>query len=152
MRSEFDRDLEAVRRECGLDRETLLSVVAALSDADLDRARRGGWTVRRVLEHVIQSEWLYITLVNHLRGQQTANTPRKAGPPESVAEASREIEVSRQALLAAIEGVDEETFYQLERVGHEEYSVLSVLENVALHDREHAAQVEAIMELVDTHP
>ena len=152
MRSEFDRDLEAVRRECGLDRETLLSVVAALSDADLDRARRGGWTVRRVLEHVIRSEWLYITLVNHLRGQQPANTPMEAGPPESVAEASRDLEASRQALLAAIEGVDEETFYQLERVGHEEYSVISVLENVALHDREHAAQVEAIMELVDTHP
>lgn len=152
MRSEFDRDLEAALRECGLDRETLLSVVVALSDADLDRARRGGWTVRRVLEHVIRSEWLYITLVNHLRGQQPANTPMEAGPPESVAEASRDLEASRQALLAAIEGVDEETFYQLGRVGHEEYSVISVLENVALHDREHAAQVEAIMELVDTHP
>ncbi len=149
MSSEFDRDLGAARKDCDRDRGTLLSVVAALRDPDLDRARRGGWTVRRVLEHVIQSEWLYITLVNHLRGQQTANTPMEAGPPESVAEASREIDVSRQALLAAIEGVDEETFYQLERVGHEEYSILSLLENVALHDREHAAQVEAIVGLVD---
>ena len=149
MSSEFDRDLGAARKECDRDRRTLLSVVGALRDPDLDRARRGGWTVQRVLEHVIQSEWLYVGLVHHLRGQQTAETPMEAGAPASVADSSRDLEVSRQALLAAIEGVDEETFYQLRRVGHEEYSVLSVLENVALHDREHAAQVEAIVGLVD---
>ncbi len=149
MSSEFDRDLGAARNECDRDRRTLLSVVGALRDADLDRARRGGWTVRRVLEHVIQSEWLYVGLVHHLRGRQTEQTPMEAGAPASVAVSSRDLKVSRQALLAAIDGVVEDTFYQLQRVGHEEYSVLSVLENVALHDREHAAQVEAIVGLVD---
>jgi hypothetical protein len=30
------------------------------------------------------------------------------------------------------------------RIGHEEYSVLSVLENAASHDREHARQIRSI--------
>jgi hypothetical protein len=30
-------------------------------------------------------------------------------------------------------------------VGHEEYSILSVLENVSNHDREHAEQVKTIL-------
>ncbi len=149
MSSEFDRDLGSARKECDRDRRTLLSVVGALRDPDLDRARRGGWTVQRVLEHVIQSEWLYVGLVHHLRGHNTEKTPLEAGPPASVAASRRDLEESRQALLAAIDGVVEDTFYQLQRVGHEEYSVLSVLENVALHDREHAAQLEAIVGLVD---
>ena len=34
-----------------------------------------------------------------------------------------------------------EKFYELRKVGHEEYSVLSILENVANHDREHAEQI-----------
>ena len=75
-----------------------------------------------------------------------------AGPPASVANSRRDLAASRKALLAAIDGVDEETFYQLRRVGHEEYSVLSVLENVALHDREHSAQVDSIVGSVDTAP
>ena len=150
MSSEFDRDLGVARKECDRDRRALLNVVGALRDPDLDRARRGGWTVQRVLEHVIQSEWLYVSLVHHLRGQQTAETPMEAGAPASVADSSRDLKVSRQALLAAIEGVGEGTFYELRGIGHEEFSVLSVLENVALHDREHAAQVASIVGLVDT--
>ena len=39
-----------------------------------------------------------------------------------------------------------ETFYELKRVGHEEYSVVSLLENVASHDQEHAAQIQAIID------
>jgi hypothetical protein len=38
-----------------------------------------------------------------------------------------------------------EKFYEVKPVGHEEYSVLSVLENVAHHDREHADQIRAIL-------
>jgi hypothetical protein len=41
--------------------------------------------------------------------------------------------------------VDEDHFYALRTVSHEEYSILSLLENVANHDREHAAQVEATL-------
>jgi hypothetical protein len=53
------------------------------------------------------------------------------------------LDASRTALLQAIEGVSEGAFYELKRFGHEEYSVLSVLENAAAHDHEHAAQVRA---------
>jgi hypothetical protein len=55
------------------------------------------------------------------------------------------LDSSRSALLSALDGVDEERFYQLRHMGHEEYSVLSVLENAAAHDREHAGQTRAIV-------
>ena len=59
---------------------------------------------------------------------------------------------ARKELLRALEGLDidpraYETLYELNRVGHEENIVLSVLENVANHDREHAAQIRAIIEV-----
>ena len=63
----------------------------------------------------------------------------------AVADAGRRLDASRRALLAALDGVDEESFYRLRVVGHEEYSVLSVLENAANHDREHGEQVRATL-------
>jgi hypothetical protein len=56
----------------------------------------------------------------------------------------------RSALLTEIEGIDEDTFYTLKRLLNEEghgqtYSVLSVLENIARHDREHASQIREIL-------
>ena len=145
MSAEFDRDLQRARDDIAAGREQLLEVVNALSDDDLDRVRRGGWSVRRVLEHVIESEWLYTRLATHLRDlPQPDETPSTKAP--SVAEATRAMGAAREALLAAVAGVDEETFYRLGAVGHEEYSVLSLLENVALHDREHAPQVQEILQ------
>ena len=57
---------------------------------------------------------------------------------------------TRKALLNALEELEmdpmsSEKFYELRKVGHEEYSVLSVLENVANHDREHAEQIRNIL-------
>lgn len=144
MTAEFDRDLEGMRSELDAAREELSGVVAALGDADLGRERRGGWTVRRVLEHVIQSEWLYARLVNHLRDLPVPGD-EVSGAPASVADATHRLEASRGALLAALDGVDEEAFYRLRTMGHEEYSILSVLENVTNHDREHAEQVKTIL-------
>ena len=46
-----------------------------------------------------------------------------------------------QLLDLKIDGIDEETFYRLGNLGYEEYSVLSMLENEANHEREHAAQI-----------
>ena len=145
MTAGFDRDLTAAREELEGARHELLGVVSALNDADLDRARRGGWTARRVLEHVIQSEWLYARLVAHLR-ELLVPGDVVSGAPSSAADALQRLDASRRALLAALDGVDEESFYALRVVGHEEYSILSVLENAAHHDREHAAQVRAIVE------
>lgn len=152
MSEEFHRDLAAARDSLTSAREGLLAVVSALAEDDLRRARRGGWSVRKVLEHVIHSEWLYTRLATHLRGSPpaeggTANTIQEPEPTAfaSVAEAVRQLDAVRAALLAAIDGVDEESFYQLQTVGHEEYSVLSLLENVALHDREHGPQVQEVL-------
>ncbi len=145
MTGGFERDLAAARSELDAARQELLGVAEALSDADLDRARRGGWTVRRVLEHVIQSEWLYARLVAHLRELLGAPGETRSGAPASATDALQRLDASRRALLAALEGVDEESFYRLRTVGHEEYSVFSVLENAAHHDREHAEQVRAVL-------
>ncbi len=173
MSDEFNRDLAAARDGLASAREGLLAVVAALAEDDLERARRGGWSIRKVLEHVIHSEWLYSRLATHLRGdsppeggtqtETEGDSPPEGGtqtktegdsPPEgdlppvafaSVAEAVRQLDAVRAVLLAAIDGIDEESFYRLQTVGHEEYSVLSLLENVALHDREHGPQVQEIL-------
>ena len=144
MSDEFDRDLATARDSLASAREGLLAVVSALAEDDLTRARRGGWSVRKVLEHVIHSEWLYSRLATHLRGDAPPEEPDPTAFA-SVAEAAEQLDAVRAALLAAIDGVDEESFYRLQTVGHEEYSVLSLLENVALHDREHAPQVQEIL-------
>ena len=145
MSAEFDRDLQRARAAMRTGRGALVEGGSAGREDDLDRVRRGGWSGGRVLEHVIESEWLYTRLATHLRDlPQPDETPSTEAP--SVAEATRAMGAAREALLAAVAGVDEETFYRLGAVGHEEYSVLSLLENVALHDREHAPQVQEILQ------
>ena len=144
MQTEFEQEQTAAREQLEAAREELLAVVRAISDADLARSRRGGWAVERVLEHVIQSEWLYASLVAHLRDRPSPGDVVK-GLPTSVADAVDRLAASHRALLAALDGVDEASFYRLRSVGHEEYSILSVLENGTNHDREHAGQVQAIL-------
>ena len=55
------------------------------------------------------------------------------------------LDSSRAALLRTIDGVDEDSFYRLERLGREEYSILSARENVAHHDHEHIGQISATL-------
>ena len=145
MTSQFEQDLNAARAALEDSRTRLLAVARPLSDADLDRLRRGGWPVRRVLEHVVHSERLYAGLVSHLRGLPL-EAQESAEPGRSSAGFLDALAVSRRLLLSALEGVQEEHFYELRTVGHEEYSILSVLENVASHDREHASQITAILQ------
>ena len=144
MTSEFDHDLQSSRTDLDAARAELLAVVNTLQDDDLERGRRGGWTVRRVLEHVIWSEWMYSRIVTHLRGGQPPGDPVDA-TPSSPADAVERLAGSHEALLAAVEGVDEETFYRLAKIGQEEYSVISLLENEINHEREHAEQVRALV-------
>jgi uncharacterized protein (TIGR03083 family) len=143
MTSDFDRDLQACHDGLAAARDELLAVVSGLSDADLEKGRRGGWTVRRVLEHVIWSEWMYSRVVTHLRGGQPAGGDVDA-TPSSAADAATRLEASRRALVDAVDGVDEESFYRLGKLGQEEYSVLSLLENEINHEREHAEQIRVI--------
>ena len=144
MSEEFERDLGHCKGELDAAREELLGVVTTLKDDHLDKGRRGGWAVRRVLEHVIWSEWLYSRLITHLRGQ-TAEGEIPPCAPSSAADSVQRLEGSRQALVDSFVDVDEESFYHLGTIGHEEYSILSILENEINHEREHAEQVQAIV-------
>jgi uncharacterized damage-inducible protein DinB len=144
MTSEFEQDLQRVRDDLAAARAELLAAVTSLSDADLEKARRGGWTVRRVLEHVVWSETMYSRLLQHLRGQQPASDAVEA-TPASVADAVDRLGASHAAFVEGFDGVDEESFYRLATVGHEEYSILSMIENESMHEREHATQVQWIL-------
>lgn len=155
MATTLETDLIGARQELAAAREELLETLTASGDAALDRARRGGWTVRRVLQHLIEAEWFYGQAVCQLRGLAPppasatgSHRPDQAaaeqGPAVSRSDALRRLSESRQRLLAALDGIDEACFYHVGSVGHEEYSVLSVLENVASHDREHARQIRSI--------
>jgi len=144
MAPTFEADLAAALRELAAARHELRRAIESLSDAALDRARRGGWSVRRVLQHIIESELYYAHHAARLRGLPAAALEEER-PSSSVPEALRRLGASREALLAAVAGVDEASFYRLAPVGHAEYSLLSLLENVANHDREHAQQIQSTL-------
>ena len=139
---EFERDLAGNMTAIDVARASLVQRVRQLSDDDLGRTRRGGWSVREVLRHVIESEISYTKVLAFLRG---APIDIAAAGPDDVATASGAVgalERYRAVLLTALQGVDEATFYEMRSLGHEQYSVISVLENIASHDHEHLEQIE----------
>jgi hypothetical protein len=142
MPTSFAEHHSAVMRRLDARRGSLCEFVSGLGNEDLERARRGGWTIARVLEHIIDSEWHYARLVRRLRACDDI-TP-EAGPVVDVQAAVERLAASRQALVEAVDGVSEDDFYRLATSGREEYSVVSVLENVEQHDIEHAAQLQNI--------
>jgi len=107
--------------------------------------------VRAILLHVIGGERHYVNGIRSLRGSPGGQPPQGTlSVIESSGDAVRMLEESRSHLLTAIEGIDEDAFYRLAPLLNEEghgqtYSALSVLENIALHDREHAAQIEEVV-------
>jgi len=141
MSGEFERDLGRCRAELDGARKGLLGVVSSMTDGNLDKAPRGHWPARRILEHVIWHEQVYVRYVAHLRGRKIEGEMPDY-TPASVNDARRLLSESRQALLDGIEGIDEETFYRLGKLGFEEYSVVSMLENEANHEREHDEQID----------
>lgn len=142
MPSEFESDLTGLKTDIDASRAQLNAAVASLSDSDLDRARRGGWSLRRTLEHVIDAEWLYALLVSHLGSQTAPDRPHTSCEGDTVPDVVAKLSACRTALLTSLEGATEDNFYKVQVMGHEEYSILSVLENVANHDREHAEQIK----------
>jgi phosphinothricin acetyltransferase len=108
------------------------------------RERAGGWSVGRVLWHLIESESIYVKLLAHQTSRVAPEVVVVA--PEAPEDVPPMLAETRQAILALIDGVDEETLYRMTKVGHEEYSPLSLLENIASHEYEHAGQIR---ELVD---
>ena len=141
--NQFTLDLESALADLTAARADLVSAVQPLSSAGLERARRGGWPIHRILEHVLQSEWLYAQAAAHLCGNPVPERGATACAGQAADEILCLLDTSRTALLKAIDSVSEDAFYEIKRLGHEEYSVLSLLENTAAHDREHAAQVHA---------
>ena len=137
--SEFDSDKAGLLTELRAARAHLNEVVGKLSAGDLSSARRGSWPVSKVLDHVLHSERLYAQLISVFSGVGASAEP--AGAPATSAQAVAALEVTRKAVLDGIGLVKEADFYRLQTIGHEEYSVLSILENVAAHDREHAEQI-----------
>jgi hypothetical protein len=140
MSEEFERDLARCRAELDAARVELLNVLSSVANGDLDKAPRGHWPARRILQHVIWHEQVYVRYIAHLRGRKIEGEMPDY-TPASVDDARRLLSESRQALLDGIEGIDEETFYRLGKLGFEEYSVVSMLENEANHEREHGEQI-----------
>lgn len=137
--SDFDADKKQLLEDLAKSRAELLAAVETLRPQDLVRARRGSWSIARILEHILHSERLYTQLTSTFSGR-----PSSVKDPDeftSGAAAAVALGTSRQAFLDAVGDVREDDFYRLQTIGHEEYSVLSILENNAAHDREHAEQL-----------
>jgi hypothetical protein len=143
MTSTFASDLKLALTSLNATRAHLVATAQPLTLADLERARRGGWPVRRILEHVIEAENLYAAAVATIRKQPGPSLSSSSCAGEPADEILCRLDTSRRALLNAANGVTEDDFYRIEKLGRDEYSVLSILENAAHHDEEHARQIAA---------
>lgn len=146
--STFDDDKRSLTTALDGARKQLLDVIDHLTEDDLTRGRRGSWTVARILQHVIDSERIYVQVLHGLIAAPAPDLPH-AGLPATTADARSALDATRTAVLNAVEIAPEDGFYDLRRMGHEEYSVFSVLENVANHDIEHAHQISATLTAVE---
>jgi uncharacterized damage-inducible protein DinB len=138
---EFNRDLEENLNAIRLARSELLEAVRSLTADDLQRVRRGGWSVQEVLRHVIDSEVAYAKVIGFLRASPTDLNNATESDVASGSSAADALDRVRETTLKLVAGVDEATFYELRALGKEQYSIVSVLENVASHDHEHLEQI-----------
>jgi uncharacterized damage-inducible protein DinB len=142
---EFQRDLDENLGAIRDARAELLKEVRSLTTDDLQRVRRGGWSVQEVLRHVIDAEVAYAKVIAFLRGTSTDLSNASDADVASGAAAGDALERIRDTTLKLVEGVDEATFYELRALGKEQYSIVSILENVASHDHEHLEQISKIV-------
>ncbi len=138
----MNQDLSSTLAEMASNRDALVSAVRDLSAEDLEKARPGGWSAGRVLQHVIESEVAYVKLLAHLRGKIAPDLASTA--PRDGADSIAQLERTRTAVLEMADGIDDETLYRMAAMGQNEYSALSVLENVADHDHEHLRQISRL--------
>jgi uncharacterized damage-inducible protein DinB len=143
--SEFNAELTENTAAIAGARTALLDRLRRLSNDELIRGRRGGWTVRDVLRHVIDAEVAYAKVIAYLRSSAVDLVNATDEDVASRDAAIAALERARAQLLALLDGIDEQTFYDLRALGKEQYSVVSVLENVASHDHEHLEQIEKIL-------
>ena len=138
---EFERDLAENLAAIAVARDVLLRQVHLLGNDDLRRTRRGGWSIQEVLRHVIDAEVSYTKVIGFLRSHPVELASASDDDVASPQAAAAALEGAREALVGMLDGVDEETFYELRALGREQYSVVSVLENIASHDHEHLEQI-----------
>lgn len=137
--SDFDSERASLIKDLAESRSHLVGVVQQLKPEHLAQARRGSWAVSKILDHLLQSERLYTQLISVFSGKP-ASVP-EAARFGGAADVKSALDNSRNAFLSAVAAVKEDDFFRLQTIGHEEYSVLSILENNAAHDREHAEQI-----------
>ena len=137
--TEFDSDKAALLSDLNEARTELDGVVGSLQTGDMERVRRGSWPVSRILQHVVDSERIYTQLISVFNGQPAISVEN--GEVTNAAAVASSLGATRAGLLEAISSVQEKDFYRLQTIGHEEYSVLSILENEINHEREHATQI-----------
>jgi len=145
---DFERDLQDNLRAINKARSELLKEVRGLSADDLQHVRRGGWSVQQVLRHVIDSEVAYTKVIAFLRGSPQNIADASDDDVASGATAAEALERTRSEMLLLLDGVDEGAFYELRALGKEQYSIVSVLENVAAHDHEHLEQISKTLATV----
>lgn len=66
---EFERDLAENTSAIDKARASLLERLRILSDEDLRRGRRGGWSIQEVLRHLIDAEVAYTKVLGFLRSR-----------------------------------------------------------------------------------
>jgi hypothetical protein len=143
--SEFESELQAAVADVSRARGDMVATVRGLAPADLDSARRGGWPTWRVLQHVIDSDYMYAAAVSAIKRTPAPTRPDaqcNGADPDVIA---GWVDDTGKRLVESVHGIGEDDFYRLERLGHEEYSVCSILENAAAHYREHLGQIQAII-------
>lgn len=147
MPSEFEQDCQRVLVDVDAARSELLLMVGGLSDADLDVGRRGAWSVRGVLQHIVQAEWGHTRGIKRLLGEDDPAVPESPAL-ETAAAVVDALSESRAAHLASVDGIEEDAFYRLavpNPAGGQEWSVMSFLEGTADHDREHQHQIDELL-------
>lgn len=138
---EFERDLAENLQAIEVARDALLGRLRLLGDNDLRSTRRGGWSIQEVLRHVIDAEVSYTKVIGFLRSTPVERPTASDDDVASPQAAAAALERARETLVGMLNGVDEGTFYELRALGREQYSVVSVLENIASHDHEHLEQI-----------
>lgn len=139
--SEFGRDLADNLKAIETARALLLDGLRPLAVEDLRLGRRGGWSNQEVLRHVIDAEIAYAKVLGFLRSRPVELANASDDDVASASAAVTALERTRKQLIALLDGVDEATFYDMRSLGTNQYSVMSVLENVADHDHEHLGQI-----------
>ncbi|MEX0801203.1 MAG: DinB family protein [Dehalococcoidia bacterium] len=138
----FEDQLQGLREEIEEARRDLVRVIEGVPADAFGLAPRGEWSIERILRHVVQSEQLYASVISMLRRKSAEMAPKLPDGFESGAEVVRALAESRRMIVAALDGVTEDEFYEMRQVGLNDESVKSTLENLAMHDHEHASQIE----------